>query len=224
MLEASRCSAMACHSSAGIVVTHLPLLPSAKLRLKEAERLLRGAESMARLATSLIQTLANGDVSAEPCSGGEAGVGGGDGRAAPKVPRRRRHKKRGTAADQVMGSVNDEPVEQLPPPQARVDVAVDSVAVAGVVSGGGGRPCRSLQERISRERSPRPASGAATDVLGTFGVGTTVVLHDLQARPELNGKTGKVSSFDPESGRYAVRIGRESLRVKATNLSASIFH
>ena len=132
--------------------------------------------------------------------------------------------KRGMAADQVMGSVVDEPVEQLPPPLARVDVAVDSVAVAGVVSGGGGRPCRSLQERISRERSLRPVSGAATDVLGTFGAGTAVVLHDLQVRPELNGKTGKVSSFDPEAGRYAVRIGQETLRVKATNLSASIFH
>ena len=48
----------------------------------------------------------------------------------------------------------------------------------------------SLQARISRERSPVPASGAATDVMGTFGVGTVVVLRDLQARPELNGKTG----------------------------------
>jgi len=224
MLEASRCSAMAAHAAAGIVVTNLPLLPGVKHRLKEAERLLRGAESMARLATSLLQTLANGNASAEPCSVGSADVGGGEREAAPKVSRRRKQKKRDKADDQVMDSA-DVLVGGLSPPLVR-DVAVVPVAA----SGGGTHPRRSLQYRVSRERSPRggdaqsgSASAATTDGLDMFGVGAVIVLRGLQARPELNGKTGKVTSLDRDSGRYAVRIGQESLRVKGANMTVSIF-
>ena len=39
-----------------------------------------------------------------------------------------------------------------------------------------------------------------------FSVDATVRLHGLQARPSLNGQTGRIISFDAAAGRYAVRL------------------
>jgi hypothetical protein len=50
--------------------------------------------------------------------------------------------------------------------------------------------------------------------------GKRVVLHGLNARPELNGQSGAAIAYDASAGRYAVTLERsaESVRVKPANL------
>ena len=49
--------------------------------------------------------------------------------------------------------------------------------------------------------------------------GDDVEVHSLQAKPEHNGKTGRLAAIDAVSGRWEVRMaGGASLRVRAANL------
>lgn len=51
-------------------------------------------------------------------------------------------------------------------------------------------------------------------------VGTRVVLHGLQAKPELNGKTGLCTAYAADKGRYTIQTDDGSeLSLKAENLS-----
>ena len=59
-----------------------------------------------------------------------------------------------------------------------------------------------------------------------FSVDATVRLHGLQARPALNGQTGRIISFDETAGRYAVRLlddaDNKPILVKPANLESVI--
>lgn len=51
-----------------------------------------------------------------------------------------------------------------------------------------------------------------------FSVGQTVIITGLRSREDLNGSEGTVLSLDESSGRYAVQLEAESVRVKPENL------
>lgn len=61
-----------------------------------------------------------------------------------------------------------------------------------------------------------PAAEAATRKRGD-----RVLIHSLKGRADLNGNTGSVLSFEEGKGRYAVRVGRESVLLKPSNLEAA---
>ena len=64
------------------------------------------------------------------------------------------------------------------------------------------------------------ADGKEEDCDGQLQVGNRVRLHALQAKPEHNGKAGKLVAWDAGSGRWTVALdGGGSLRVKAANLA-----
>ena len=49
--------------------------------------------------------------------------------------------------------------------------------------------------------------------------GRSVVLNGLAKRPDLNGATGRVASYDKATGRFGVRLeGGEGVRIKPENL------
>ena len=50
-------------------------------------------------------------------------------------------------------------------------------------------------------------------------VGSSVRVHGLVSRTDLNGKTGRLMLHDPTADRWAVQIGTEHVRVKVANLS-----
>jgi len=66
-----------------------------------------------------------------------------------------------------------------------------------------------------------PASAPAQSDLA-FPVHTRVVLHGLQARPELNGSYGLVLGRDTASGRYKVLLeaSGQGIKLKVENISA----
>ena len=98
-------------------------------------------------------------------------------------------------------------------------------AVSDVLPVPAGPPvARQLKANTSRERSPRPSARSelfAGEI--PYCVGSEVFIRDLQGRTELNGKVGVIASFDSAAGRYAVRIGTESVKIKPANLSLSVF-
>ncbi len=56
-------------------------------------------------------------------------------------------------------------------------------------------------------------------------LGKRVRLHGLQARPEYNGKVGRVYSFDNEKGRAGVHLDTgPGLWVKPSNLTELLAH
>ena len=208
MTEASRCAALAAHSAAGVVVTQLPLLPHAKPQLKEAERLLRGAESLARLATALLQTLKGCPDKAKPTNAGDVVMGEAD-LAAPepagkRKPRRRRKKAKAQATDPA-GEV-----------LALTDADVDDANAVADASASAGTPRvgtqsrRSLRSHTSASRSPKRSEPAAVPSAAKEETapekGTLVELRSLQSRPELNGKLGEVQFRDENTGRVAVKV------------------
>ena len=64
------------------------------------------------------------------------------------------------------------------------------------------------------------AEQAAAKVETSFAVGSRVQIHGLKARPQKNGAIGTVQHFDPESGRYHVRleVGNTDVALKPVNL------
>ena len=224
MTEASRCAALAAHSAAGVVVTQLPLLPHAKLQLEEAERLLRGVESLARLATTLLQTLPSCSNKAKTSSTGNAATDDAD-LAAPgpagekgKSKTRRRRKKAPAQVPNTAGEV-----------LALADGNADEETPLDVRSSSAGSQSRStLRSHISASRSPKRSEPAAVPSAakeeGAPDKGTLVELRSLQSRPELNGKLGAVQFRDENTGRVAVKVvtagaGGEVVRVLTRNLS-----
>ena len=225
LTEASRCAALAAHSAAGVVVTQLPLLPHAKLQLKEAERLLRGAESLARLATTLLQTLPSCPNKANTSSTGDAAMGDAD-LAAPgpagekgKGKTRRRRKKAPAqvpdAADEVLALADGNADEETP-----LDVRSSSA---------GSQSRRMLRSHTSASRSPKRTEVAvpstAAEEATVFSVGAAVVLRDMQPPlAELNGLLGTVLKYSPSDVSYTVRVGHKLVTIAAKHIAGSIFH
>jgi len=237
--EAARAAALASHSAASL---------AAAAGFREAARLLRSSEALARAATASLLALprVNGGGDRPPGGGDRplhvstSGDGGGD-RPPVKAKRRNRKKKKGQQA--AMEGVTVGP--EVPPPvdgvleiAQAVPARTLSPAAAEFVPG---QATRVLAARPSRERSPRgarvaPASASpsasaqqvSTSVspdTTTFTEGQAVVLVDLVSRADLVGKCGVVKSFDLASSRYAVCIDAsgEIVKVLEVNLRPSVF-
>ncbi|CAK0909308.1 unnamed protein product [Prorocentrum cordatum] len=221
--EAARAAALASHSAASL---------AAAAGLREAARLLRSSEALARAAVAALLALPR-PVAPAP-GAGDGAVGGG-----VKGKMKRAKKKKGKQA--VMEGVDGGP--ELPPPAGGVPEvappATSALAVPPVVAElAPSRPARVLAPRSSRERSPRgvralasaspsssPSQVPTSASAATFAEGQAVVLGDLVSRPDLTGKCGVVKFFDSTSSRYAVCIDAsgEMVKVLDKNLRASLF-
>ena len=241
-LEASRATALASHSAAGL---------AAAAGLREAARLLRSCEALARAATA---SLLSSSTSASPVrnsatsAAGLAGVVLADAPAASAAPAAGRHKKKkkkkvGVNSEHMV--IDGGHAAGGVPAAALASTAVAtqiSPAAPAFVPGVAAAPVRKLEKQSSRERSPRrdaspklpPSSLASTSsaILPAaaaggdgFAVGQAAVLDGLVSRPELAGNLVTLRSFDAASLRWAVTLDftGESVRVKACNLRPSIF-
>ena len=212
--EAARCSALASHAAAGLVVTaSASLSPSHRLQLKEAERLLRGAEALSRCAASILVLLGNTITQSQAADLRDSVPSGSLG-AHDAVLRgqgkKQRKKKKG-----VMASAS-----------APVD-AIGDVSGAPVSASA---PTRALRAQTSRERSPRGKCAEVSDQPSSdvpspcFAINDFVVIGGLVQKPDVNGKVGTVLFYDSTTQRYAVRVGSGCIKIRGDNLTKSIFH
>ena len=238
-LETSRATALAAHSAAGL---------AAAAGLREAARLLRSCEALARAATAALQSSAASAslarAEATP-SAGQADVASANVPAASSAQRKKKKKNKKGGSDSVNMVIDSglagggAPAAALAPAStaSRLSPLAPAFAPGAVAAS-----VRVLEKKVSRERSPRreaspaplasssastssttfPASSAG---VGGFSVGQTALLVDLVSRPELTGKSVTLRSFDAASSRWAVSLGTtdESIRVKTTNLRPSFF-
>jgi hypothetical protein len=51
--------------------------------------------------------------------------------------------------------------------------------------------------------------------------GTKVTVFGLLTKPDLNGETGEVLSWDAEVGRYAVQFAKKAFKLKPANIRCS---
>ena len=227
--EAARAAALASHSAASL---------AAAAGFREAARLLRSSEALARAATAALLALPR-PVARDPGSGN--GAVGGD----VEMTKKKRSNKKQKGKKAAMEGVIVGP--ELPPPAIGVPEAAPATASTVTLSPLAvdfvpGKATRVLVARTSRERSPRgahapasaspsaslshvPASASAGTV--AFAEGQAVLLVDLVSRSDLVGKRGVVKSFDSASSRYAVCIDASGETVRARvlegNLRTSIF-
>jgi len=242
--EAARAAALASHSAAGL---------AAAAGLREAARLLRSSEAMARAAVAAL--LAHPLTSAAPTAGSGSGDGAAAGTAAKA--KKKRNKKKKTKDQAAMDGVVVVP--ELPPTAGGV---LSGGPVAS--SGSGGVPClgpggpasvgcsASVLSRdavdfvpgsaaraaggASRRSSPyggsaspsTSATSTSTPALaggGCFTEGHAVVLKGLSSRADLIGACGVVVSFDVAASRYAVRLDAsgETVKVLEKNMQSSLF-
>lgn len=212
-IEAARATALASHSAAGLC---------AAAGSREAARLLRSSEALARAATAALLALP----SLAARSPGSAEV---DAEKQEKQKRRKKKKGKQTA---MVGENRDS--EVLPMADGIQEAVVATPAQTAA-------PTRVLAARTSRERSPRggrkapaaaPPSSSTSQVpvptsvgADAFAVGQAVLLVGLVSRADLVGMRGVIKSYDATSKRYAVLVDatNESVRVLGTNLKASIF-
>ena len=223
--EAARAAALASHSAASL---------AAAAGFREAARLLRSSEALARAATAALLALPHLDA---------GGPGARDGATVPvEKPKKKRSRKK-KAKPSAMSDVNEDAV--VPPPADGVPEAT-LVAPALAMSPDAAvfapsTATRILAKHSSRERSPRgsramhasatpsPTTSEVTSPVSigtdTFAVGMAVVLVDLVSRPDLSGMPGVVKAFDPTTLRYAVIVDAtgESVRALGKNIKASIF-
>ena len=188
---------------------------------KEAARMLRTAEGLARSAVARLEHLAryekthqkdntekdkkDTDASMEP-----AAVVFGPAPAPAPGPRKRRRGRARKAA----------------PPLAAADGPPRCAAA------GDRPPGRDLPAPPARERSPRrgaslpaPSAAGPAQAWRGFSVGQTVVFCGLQAKPEMDGATATVVSFDETRERVAVKTSETSqpLLVKPSNIKLTPF-
>ena len=233
-LEASRATALAAHSAAGL---------AAAAGLREPARLLRSCEALARAATAALLSTGKGasdvhrgtrlaaDQSAGTGALGQAAVFSADasGSAASASAAKRKKKKKkkcGVSSEHMVIDAD------------RIAGGVSVVAAVPAVVA----PARVLEKKPSRERSPRrggsqtplssssasPSSATSPAVLadkGAFFIGQAAVLEGLVSRPELSGSRVTLRSWDGVSSRWAVTLDStaESIRVKAQSLKPSAF-
>jgi hypothetical protein len=234
-LEAARAAALAAHSAAGL---------ASSAGLREAARLLRSSEALARAAVAAIQAKApqrdgspgpQGRGASPPPGGGAAPAGQGvsqraTGTSPASRPRRRRRKKK--VADEIQNM--DASSEVLS--AATLGVAAPVLPADAPVFGPAARPPRVLKAHSARERTPprassrpslTPACSSPADPAGSrdISAGCRVILAGLASRIELVGMAGIVLSFDEVTARYAIKVEAtgESVKVLAKNLKPSIF-
>jgi hypothetical protein len=232
-LEAARAAALAAHSAAGL---------ASSAGLREAARLLRSSEALARAAVAAIQANApkrDGPAAAQrdvasPSPGGGAAPAGhvatprAAGTSPASRPRRRRRKKKVTDKNEVM-ECGSEVVPTAP------CVAAPALSADATVFVPAARPTRVLAAHSSRERTPprsssRPSLTTACSSLAPcadspeLSVGCLVILTALVSRAELVGMAATVLSFDEATCRYAIKMDAtgETVRVLAKNLKPSI--
>jgi hypothetical protein len=221
--EAARAAALASHSAASL---------AAAAGFREAARLLRSSEALARAATAALLALPRPEVRGPgPAVDGDA----------TKAKKKRSQKKKGKKV--AMEGVTDGSAVVLPRADG-VPEAISTTTTSKTLSSAAtefvpGRAARVLVARNSRERSPygarapssaSPSSsthhGPLSALAGTvtFAVGQAVALLGLASRADLLGKRGVVKFFDAASSRYAVCIDvtGEMVRVRAENLQASV--
>lgn len=78
--------------------------------------------------------------------------------------------------------------------------------------------------RVAMVQLPPPAPDPFPPPSSIAPTGSRVRIHGLQAKPEFNGRDGRVVSIDPESGRVVVEVEAHAgalLRLKPSNLSPS---
>ena len=194
--EAARAAALASHSAASL---------AAAAGFREAARLLRSSEALARAATAALLALPR------PTAPAPVGV-----KVAKKRSRKKKNGKKAEMEGVVVGPA-------LPPPAVGVPVVAPAATTAAAPSlCGRGKAGRVLAAKTSRERSPRgsriapshashPSSPLQVSSLvstdsAKFAVGRAVVLKGLIARVDLEGKRDIFKSFDSTSLRYAVCI------------------
>ena len=217
--EAARAAALASHSAASL---------AAAAGFREAARLLRSSEALARAATAALLAVPRLDVRVPG-----PGHGAGD-IIMEKKKRANKKKKKGKQA--TMEEVFFGP--ELPPPASGVPEVAPAASTATVSPG---KAARVLVARNSRERSPHGARAAPSSAspsasshhvpasvstgTGKFAVGQAVALFGLVSRADLVGKCGVVKSFDSAATRYAVCIdvSSEMVKVLEMNLRPSIF-
>lgn len=228
-LEASRAASLASHSAAGLV---------AGAGFREAAKLLRSSEALARAAVALLL-----DTSTAAARSGS--VGGSRtattlepepvpdaATRAPSKRRRRRNKKKGQ-------------VVALEPGDNMEDEVLAFVGTCDGLSSTASSPpartltsTRALVPRASRERSPHRQQGeqvlsspscsaveTSTGFPQRFSKDQIVLISGLASRPDLNGQRAAVLSYDIAAGRYAVCVvvTKEKLRIKELCLRTSIF-
>ena len=200
---------------------------------KEAARMLRTAEGLARSATARLEFLGREEAlkkkeqEKQKKKDTDDSMAGATAAASAR-PRRRGRRSRKAASPPVAS-------EPLPP-------AAVGPLLAGV--SGATASCRVLKQQRSRERSPRRGASLTTTSsaavshpgpegggegagpgLGGFLVGQTVSFLALSSRPDLNNMLGTVMSVDVDAGRVAVKVddSNESIKVKPCNLKLTIF-
>ena len=212
--EAARAAALASHSAASL---------AAAAGFREAARLLRSSEALARAATAALLALPRSEA---PTSGSGNSAAGGD--ATEKKKKRRSNKKLREKQVAMEGVIDG---SERPPPAEGVPEAAPAAVSASTLSRGAadfvpGMAARVVAPRISRECSPHGASAsltaspnsghafASTDT-GIFAVGQAVALVGLVSRADLVGKFGVVKFFDVATSRYAVCIDATGETVRA---------
>ena len=219
--EAARAASLASHSAASL---------AAAAGFREAARLLRSSEALARAATAVLLALPRPEA---------PGPGSGNGAAASDVEVKKKKRSRKKKGKQVAMEVTPIGPELLPTASGVLEAA-PTTALTSTLSCSAkefvpGKAARVLVPRTSRERSPRglrmqsspsnstsahqgPASASARS--GSFIEGQAVVLVGLSSREDLVGKCGVVKFFDSASSRYAVCIDvtGEMVRVRLENL------
>ena len=230
--EAARAAALASHSAASL---------AAAAGFREAARLLRSSEALARAATASLLALPRPEA-----RGPGAAVDGDAIMAKKKRPKKKKDKKAGINSENM---VVDGTVAGGVPAAATTLVALAAVATpmsphAHVFApGAAAASVRVLEKKNSRERSPRrisspippssslsspssPMSPAPAAGVDGLSVGYTAVLDGLVSRPELAGCLVTLRSFDAPSARWAVTLDTtgESVRVKAVNLKSSMLN
>lgn len=224
--EAARAAALASHSAASL---------AAAAGFREAARLLRSSEALARAATAALLALPRPEAR-NPGSGN--GAEDGDVKVKKKRSNKKKKDKKAAMEGVIVGP------ELLPPavgvPEATSASTSTTTLSPSAVELFPGRATRILVPRTSRERSPHGARAPASATPSTstshvpasasagtaaFAEGQAVLLADLVSRADLVGKSGVVKFFDSASSRYAVCIDAsgETVRVLAGNLRASIF-
>jgi hypothetical protein len=212
-IEAARAAALASHSAAGLC---------AAAGSREAARLLRSSEALARAATAALLALP----SLAARIPGSAEV---DAEKQEKKKSRRKKKSKQTA------KVSENKDAEVLPMANGIQEAVEATLAQAPA------PVRVLAARSSRERSPRgfrkapaaaPPSSSTSQVpvpapvgADAFAVGQAVILVGLVSRADLLGKRAVIKSYDATSKRFAVLVDatNESVRVLGANLKASIF-
>ena len=232
-LEASRATALAAHSAASL---------AAAAGLREAARLLRSCEALARAATAALQSSTPPAVPAASAA------------PAAEQPKKKKNKKKKGAGSSHGAVVEGVAMEVVPaaalPSTAAFQLSPHAPAFAPGAAAASGRV---LEKKSSRERSPRrdassglssaptssssattlavstpvalaPIAAASTASGDGFSVGQAALLSGLVSRPELSGSSVTLRSFDRGSSRWAVIVDNtgESVRVKAHNLKHSV--